>query len=63
VEASLEVKEATTTGPRVAGMEYRLLGSSGMRVSSVGLGCFAFAGDKTIGSHLGQAIAQLLSRV
>ena len=37
-------------------MEHRLLGSSGIRVSSIGMGCFAFAGDKSTGSHLGQAI-------
>jgi aryl-alcohol dehydrogenase-like predicted oxidoreductase len=36
-------------------MEYRQLGSSGMRVSCLGLGCFAFAGDKSTGSHLGKA--------
>ena len=38
-----------------AQMEYRQLGSSGMRVSCLGLGCFAFAGDKSTGSHLGKA--------
>jgi aryl-alcohol dehydrogenase-like predicted oxidoreductase len=39
-------------------MEYRQLGDSGMRVSTLGLGCFAFAGDKSSGSHLGQASAR-----
>ncbi len=39
---------------QLACMEYRVLGSSGMRVSTLGLGCFAFAGDNSTGSHLGQ---------
>ncbi len=38
-------------------MEYRELGCSGMRVSRLALGCFAFAGDRSTGSHLGQAMA------
>ena len=37
-------------------IERRQLGGSDMLVSRLGLGCFAFAGDKSTGSHLGQAI-------
>ena len=40
-------------------MEYRELGRSGERISAVGLGCFAFGGDKPTGGHLGGSMVKL----
>lgn len=34
-------------------MIYRPLGQSGIEVSAIALGCFAFGGDKKTGTHLG----------
>ena len=40
-------------------MAQRPLGDSGLMVSVISLGCFAFGGDKQTGSHLGKGMAAL----
>eukprot|EP01065_Artemidia_motanka_P025203 TRINITY_DN3012_c0_g1_i3.p1 TRINITY_DN3012_c0_g1~~TRINITY_DN3012_c0_g1_i3.p1 ORF type:complete len:420 (+),score=152.09 TRINITY_DN3012_c0_g1_i3:88-1260(+) len=62
--AAGDAKRQRTRSPtrkllRKDGMEYRPLGSSGMEVSSVGLGCFSFGGDRKTGGHLGSGMAKL----
>ena len=40
-------------------MIYRPLGQSGIEVSAIALGCFAFGGDKKTGTHLGAQMTAL----
>ena len=42
-----------------AKMPLRPLGSSGLEVSAIALGCFAFGGDRKTGSHLGAQMTAL----